>query len=137
MFRRALGTDPTLLHVQVRARRQANVKAWAVAAAGGRLHVLVINKNSRAARVALRVPLGGPATVQRLLSPAVSARSGVTLAGQSLNARGRWTGHRVVSQLMPTADGYELTVPRYSAALVSMGGTLASARHGRARPQVT
>ncbi|MGZ4222982.1 MAG: glycosyl hydrolase family 79 C-terminal domain-containing protein [Solirubrobacteraceae bacterium] len=136
MFRRALGTDPSLVHVQLRAKRLLHVKVWAVAVAGGGLHVLVIDKGSRAARVALRFPPDGPATVQRLLSPSVAARSGVTLAGQSLNARGRWIGHRVVSQLVPNANGYELTVPRYSAALVSVGGTLASARHERARPQI-
>jgi hypothetical protein len=136
IFRRALGTDPSLVHVQVRAERQMHVKVWAVRAAGGGLHVLVIDKGSRAAHVALRIAPDGPATVQRLLSPSVAATSGVTLAGQWLNAQGRWTGHRVVSQLMPSADGYELTVPRYSAALVGVGGTLASARHERARPQV-
>jgi len=136
MFRRALGTDPRLLRIQVRAGPRLHVKVWAVAVAGGGLHVLVIDKGSRAARVALRIPPDGRATVQRLLSPSVAASSGVTLAGQSLNGRGRWIGHRVVSQLMPTADGYELTVPGYSAALVSVGGTLASARHERARPQI-
>src|SRR5262249_28500564 len=134
MFRRALGTDPSLLHVQVRARPQSHVKAWAVAVAGGGLRFLLIDKGNRAAKVALRVAPDGPAAVQRLLAPSVSASRGVTLAGQSLNAQGRWIGHRVVSRLMPTADGYELTVPRYSAALVSVGGTLASASHERARP---
>lgn len=136
LFRRALGTDPRLLRVQVRARRQIHVKVWAVAVAGGGLHLLVINKGNRAARVALRVPPAGPASVQRLLSPSVAADSGVTLAGQSLSARGRWIGRRIVSALMPTPDGYELTVPRYSAALVTVGGTLASARHERARPPI-
>jgi hypothetical protein len=136
MFRRALGTDPSLMHIQMRATQALHVKVWAVRVAGGGLHVLVIDKGSRPARVALRIPPDGPAAVQRLLSPSVDARSGVTLAGQSLNARGRWVGHRVISRLMPTADGYELTVPRYSAALVSVGGTLASARHERARPPV-
>jgi len=136
MFRRALGSDPRLLHVRMRARRQLHVKVWAVAVAGGGLHVLVIDKGSRAARVALRIAPHGPAAVQRLLSPSVAATTGVTLAGQSLDADGRWIGHRVVSQLMPSSGGYELTVPRYSAALVSVGGTLASARHERARPQV-
>lgn len=136
MFRRALGTDSSLVGVQVRARRQMHVKVWAVKVTGGGLHVLVIDKGGRAARVALRIAPDGPAAVQRLLSPSVAATAGVTLAGQSLDADGRWVGHRVVSQLLPSADGYELTVPRYSAALVSVGGTLASARHERARPQV-
>jgi hypothetical protein len=136
MFRRALGTDPRLVGVQMRARRQMHVKVWAVRVAGGGLRVLVIDKGNRAARVALRIAPAGPASVQRLLSPSVAASSGVTLAGQSLDSRGRWIGHRVVSQLIPTADGYQLTVPRYSAALVSVGGTLASARHERARSQI-
>jgi hypothetical protein len=136
MFRRALGTDPSLVRLQVRAGRQSHVKVWAVRVAGGGLHVLVIDKGSRAARVALRIAPNGPVTVQRLLSPSVAASSGVTLAGQSLNSAGRWVGRRVVSKVMPTPDGYELTVPRYSEALVSMGGTLASARHERARPQI-
>ena len=136
MFRRALGTDPSLVGVQVRARRQMHVKVWAVKDAGGGLHLLVIDKGGRAARVALRIAPAGPAAVQRLLSPSVAATSGVTLAGQSLDADGRWIGHRVVSRLLPSADGYVLTMPRYSAALVSVGGTLASARHERVRPQV-
>lgn len=137
MFSRALGTRPRLVAVQVRARRQMHVKVWAVAVAGGGLHLLVINKGNRAARVALRIPPRGPAAVQRLIAPSVAATSGVTLAGQSLSADGRWIGRRAVSALMPTADGYELTVPRYSAALVSVAGTLASLSHERARPQIT
>jgi hypothetical protein len=137
MFRRALGIDPSLLNVQVGAAGRPHVKAWGVAVAGGGLHVLVLDKGSRAARVSLHIPPDGSATVQRLLAPSVSAHSGVTLAGQSLNARGRWIGRRVVSPLRPTARGYEVTVPGYSAALVSVGGTLASAPHERPRPQVT
>lgn len=137
LFRRALGAEPRLLIVDVRAGRQLHVKVWAVAGMGGRLHVLIINKGSRSARVELRIPPNGPAAVQRLLSPSVASHSGVTLAGQSLDARGRWVGRRVVSELARTADGYELRVPGYSAALVSVDGTLASARHGRSRPQIT
>ena len=136
LFSRTLGTDPRVLPVQVRTRPQAHVKVWAIAVAGGGVRVLVIDKGSRAARIALRIAPHGPATVQRLLSPAVGAHSGVTLAGQSLNSQGRWVGHRVVSSLMPSRDGYELRVPGYSAALVSTGGTLASASHERPRPQV-
>lgn len=128
MFARTLGTDPRLLPVDVRNRRRLHVKVWAVAVAGGGLHLLVLDKGSRAARVVLRIPPNGPAAVQRLLSPSVASHSGVKLAGQSLDARGGWIGHRVISRLVPSADGYELAVPGYSAALVSVGGTLASAR---------
>jgi hypothetical protein len=137
MFGRTLGNDPRLLNVRVRPAGHPHMKVWAVAPAGGGLHVLVLDKGSRPARVSLHIPSGGSATVQRLLSPSVSAHSGITLAGQSLNARGRWIGRRVGSSLTPTAHGYELSVPAYSAALVSAGGTLASAQHERARPRVT
>jgi hypothetical protein len=128
MFARTLGTGARLLPVEVRNRRRLHVKVWAVAVAGGGLHLLVIDKGERAARVTLRVPPNGPASVQRLLSPSVASHAGVRLAGQSLDARGRWIGRRVVSRLVPSADGYKLTVPGYSAALVSVSGTLASAR---------
>jgi hypothetical protein len=127
MFARTLGSDPRLLPVDVRNRRRLHVKVWAVAVAGGGLHLLVIDKGRRAARVTLRIPPNGTASVQRLLSPSVASHSGVKLAGQSLNSRGRWVGHRVVSRLVPSANGYKLTVPGYSAALVSVSGTLASA----------
>ncbi|MGZ4305605.1 MAG: glycosyl hydrolase family 79 C-terminal domain-containing protein [Solirubrobacteraceae bacterium] len=127
MFARTLGTDPRLVPVVVRNRRRLHVKVWAVALVGGGLHLLVIDKGRRAARVTLRIPPSGPAAVQRLLSPSVASPSGVKLAGQSLDSRGRWIGHRVVSRLVPSGDGYKLTVPGYSAALVSVSGTLASA----------
>jgi hypothetical protein len=127
MFARTLGPDPRLLPVAVHNRRRLHVKVWAVRIAGGGLHLLVIDKGKRAARVTLRIPPNGPAAVQRLLSPSVASHSGVKLAGQSLNPKGRWIGHRVVSRLVPSADGYKLTVPGYSAALVSVSGTLGSA----------
>ena len=57
--------------------------------------MLLIDKGSRGARVALHLPATAPsATVQRLLAPSVSATSGVTLAGQRLASDGTWVGPR-------------------------------------------
>jgi hypothetical protein len=118
-FARTLGPGARLTRLTVRG---APLSAWGVRLRGHRLHVLVIDKSARAARVVLA--LGGArggATVQRLLAPAVSSESGVTFAGQSLDASGRWVGRRVVAPVARGAGGrYRLAVPGYSAALVSV-----------------
>jgi hypothetical protein len=134
LFRRTLGQDARLEPVAVSARRSTHVKVWAVQVAGGRLHVLVINKGDRAATVALRVAQSGPATVERMLAPSVGSTSGVTLGGQWLGADGRWHGRQTHIVLEPVDGRYEFTIPRFSAALVGVGGTLAYANE-RARPQ--
>jgi hypothetical protein len=120
VFRRTLGADAQLAPVRLSATRP-HVKVWAVRVAGGRLHVLIVDKGSRPATVDLRVPAVGPAIVQRLLAPSASATSGVTLDGQWLGRDGRWKGRRDTRSIAPTGSGYTLTVGRYSAALVSMG----------------
>ncbi len=121
MFRRALGAGADLVPVRLSGTRSPHLKVWAVRVAGGRLHVLVIDKGSRPATVELRVPPAGPASVQRLRAPSASATSRVTLDGQWLGRDGRWRGRRATRTIAPTASGYTLTVGRYSAALVSIG----------------
>jgi hypothetical protein len=84
------------------------------------LHVLLINKGSRATRVDLRLAGSGPAAVQRLLAPSAVARSRVTLGGQRLGPGDTWRG-RTATELVPAvANGYELNVPGFSAALMSV-----------------
>jgi hypothetical protein len=118
-FARTLGPGARLTRLNVRG---AQLSAWGVRLSGHRLHVLVIDKSARAARVVLA--LGGArggATVQRLLAPAVGSESGATFAGQSLDSSGRWVGRRVVARLARGRGGsYRLVVPAYSAALVSV-----------------
>jgi hypothetical protein len=120
MFRRALGTGARLVPVRLSAGRSAPVKVWAVRVAGGRIHVLVIDKGSRPVTVDLRVPGAGPASVQRLLAPSAAATSGVTLDGQWLGRDGRWKGRRSTRTIEPAGDGYPLKVGRYSAALATI-----------------
>ena len=119
LFARTLGQDARLLHVRVQARPAFRLAAWAVRARG-RTHVLLIDKSARGARVAVRVPGGGPATLQRLLAPTVGSTSGVTLAGQRLTTTGAWAGRRVIERIRRGPHGYRFTIPPGSAALLSL-----------------
>jgi hypothetical protein len=133
LFARTLGPAPQLVRVQLHMQRGLHLKAWAVRLAGRVLHVLVVNKGNRAARVYLRIPGSGPASVQRLLAPSATARSGVTLAGQQLDGAGRWIGARSVETIPRAANGYAVTLPAVSAALVGVRVTrpeIASVRGG-------
>ena len=120
MFARTLGPGARLVRLHLAAPRSLNLSAWAVRLRGGRLHVLVIDKSGRSVRVDLRLPASGPATVQRLLAPAARSRSQVTLDGQELGPDGRWTGTPRTGTIARSRRGYELTVPRLSAALVAV-----------------
>ena len=97
LFARTLGPNDRVVPIDVRASRFPHVKVWAVRVGRGTLHVLVINKGARGASVDLSAPAVGVASVQRLIAPAPSAQFGVTLAGQSLDADGQWSGRRVRS----------------------------------------
>ncbi len=120
LFARTLGPRARLVHVGLHAERRLHLKVWAVRLPGNTLHVLVIDKGTRAAAVDLRLPATGAATVERLLAPSPGARSGVTLAGQRLGRDGAWRGRRRVETIAPGPHGYELTMPAASAALVSV-----------------
>ena len=119
LFTRMLGPDARLVAVGLHAHPGVHLKAWAVREAGGILHVLLINKGSATATVALRLPAVGPASVQRLLAPSVTARSGVTLDGQTLGRHATWRGRPSKEAVSPSVNGYVLSVPATSAALVT------------------
>jgi hypothetical protein len=135
LFARTLGPRARLLPAHVIGGRHAHVKVWAVRVAGRTLRVLVINKGAGAASVVLRLRGGGSATVERLLAPSVSASTGVTLAGQTLNGNAEWRDPRAVETLSRSARGYRVTMPGASAALVSvpLTGRGSAAALGRAR----
>jgi hypothetical protein len=119
-FTRTLGPGARLAPVNLHVRG-AEMSAWAVRLAGNRLHLLVLDKSDRAARVLFVLHDGrGPASVQRLLAPSVSSEQDVTFAGQSLNFSGHWVGRRIVGRIAQRRGTYALTVPAYTAALVSV-----------------
>jgi Glycosyl hydrolase family 79 C-terminal beta domain len=120
LFSRTLGAGTHLLPLRTIARPPLRLKAWAVRTQGNTLHVLLIDKDTRGARVSLQIPGAGPARVQRLLAPSARATSGVTLGGQHLDAQGRWAGKASVETIHPGRHGYQVNVPGISAALVTV-----------------
>ena len=120
MFTRTLGPQARLVRLHLSAAGSLNLSAWAVRVRGNILHVLLIDKGSRAVRVVLRLPTAAPARVQRLLAPSAYARSGVTLDGLHLNYNGQWVGTPRTETITAGPRGYSLTLSRRSAALMSV-----------------
>ena len=119
LFSRSLGAGGRLVPLQIHAQPSLHLKAWAVRV-DGLLHVLLIDKGDRGVRVDLRLPGSGPAFVQRLLASSARARSGVTLAGQQLDAAGKWQGLLQLPRIPRYAGAYQLALSRLSAALVNV-----------------
>lgn len=119
VFSRTLGANPELLPLRLHAPQFLRLKAWAVRVTGNVLHVLLIDKSAHPARVSLQIPGAGPATAQRLLAPSARAPSGMTLAGQHLDARGRWTGRLTSERVHQGTGGCMVTVRGISATLVT------------------
>jgi hypothetical protein len=120
LFARTLGPDPALVPLQLNAPSAEHLKVWAVAVRGGLLHVLLIDKGNRPVRVQLHLPASGPASVQRLDAPSAAARFGEQLDGRYLGPDGTWRGNPQNVTVNPGGGGYELTVPRTSAALMTV-----------------
>ncbi|HET8980101.1 MAG TPA: glycosyl hydrolase family 79 C-terminal domain-containing protein [Solirubrobacteraceae bacterium] len=123
VFSKMLGPGAQLVPVHVTKSPAAHLKAWAVRVSGNVMHVLLINKGSRRQRVLLRLHATGPATVQRLRAPSVSARSGVTLGGQHLTPAATWQGTATTEAVTAGPSGPQVSVPGYSAALVTVSVT--------------
>jgi hypothetical protein len=117
LFARTVGHDSELVPLRVVAGHGLRLTAWAVRLRSGALHVLVINKGSRAATVTLRLAHLGQGSVYRLRAPSVSSRWGVTLGGRHLSVAGRWVGPSSSEAITPSAQGYAVAVPPFSAAL--------------------
>jgi hypothetical protein len=124
MFARAAPPGSRLLHIT--GQRLDGVNVWATRARDGRVRVTLINKTPLASHtISLSPPRGvsGPATVQRLEAPSVSAKRGVTLGGAGF-------GSQTTSGRLPSARtdpvradhrAYVLTLPAASAALITFG----------------
>jgi hypothetical protein len=134
MFVRTLGTDPKPVRLRLSVPASEGLKAWAVRVQGDGLHVLLINKRERSANVSLRLPSRGAASVQRLLAPSVTARSGETLDGQYLGRGGTWEGRPDTETIPRRARGFELAIPPTSAALISVRLPARRARAGKSGP---
>jgi hypothetical protein len=118
VYARSLGTDPRLLPTSIRMAKGNRVKVWTVLD-GRLLRVLLINKADHRTQIALHIPALGSASVQRLLAPSVGSSKQITLNGQSLNPQGAWSGAAAHEPLMSAGGSYTLSLPPYSAAIVS------------------
>jgi hypothetical protein len=119
LFARTLGPGARLAPVHLTAPQVPHLKAWVVRLPAA-YHVLLINKGRRAASVLIGIHGSGPAVVQRLSAPSVTATTGVELAGQQLGLDGRWQGDRDSDVVKQGKRGYRVTVSGVSAALVSI-----------------
>lgn len=119
LFQRMLGGRSSLVSSTLRSPARTLLRAWVVRGEGTE-RVLLINKGGHGANVRLALPGSGPGRIERLLAPGPLARSDVTLGGLSLTPSGTWRGHVRLETAAPSAGGYEIPVPRYSAALITL-----------------
>lgn len=102
-----------------------HLRTWATRAPNGQIRVVVINEARRATRyISLRIP-GTRATpgLTWLRAPSITARGGVTLAGQSFGAAtrtGRLTGNQQRIDVAPTNDTYVVKLLPASAAMLTL-----------------
>jgi Glycosyl hydrolase family 79 C-terminal beta domain len=98
------------------------VKVWATRGTDGRTRVVLINESLDRRTIALSSAGARSATLERLRAPRLTSTAGVTLGGQSFDARtttGRLAGPSGVANLTARRGRYEFTLPAESAALVT------------------
>jgi len=103
--------------------RAPGLSTWATRAPNGTERIVMINEDPAHDRtVAVRLPAGAHATVERLLAPSVSAGSGITLGGRSFGSETATgaLGPMHVAPLRATGGRVRLSVPHGSAALVTV-----------------
>ena len=118
VFADMTGPGATILNSTLETSGALHLKAWVVRV-GSSLRVLLINKGPQDARVALHLGPAGTAHLQRLQAPRVGASTGVTFGGQTIGTDGRWHGNPVQTTVSGEGGTYSVTVPGFSAALVS------------------
>jgi Glycosyl hydrolase family 79 C-terminal beta domain len=120
MFAQAFPPGAHLLPVSV---ASGPVKVWATTAPDGKTRVVLINKDTTTP-VTVQVNLAnasGPATLERLTAPSVTATSGVTLGGQGFGnstQTGTLAGPQTAT-VQPLLGSYAVTLPAGSAALLT------------------
>ena len=119
VFARMLGAGAELIPLRLAAPAALHLKAWGVRLSSSKMHVLLLDKGPRSVRVRLELPFTGGANVQRLTAPNVTSTGEVTLGNQHLTRAGTWAGTPRTETVASTAKGYVISVPRYSAALIT------------------
>jgi hypothetical protein len=128
MFAQAAPPGSRLLRISLSPARWPSLRAWATRGRDRTIRVVVINDGSRTRTIAVDLPktegpAAGSATLERLEAPSASARSGVTLGGQSfgrVTTTGLLAGPRQAFVVARARDGYAFRVPAGSAALLTI-----------------
>jgi hypothetical protein len=116
----AQSSDGTMVDV-VHDATDSNFTAYAVRRANGETVVVAINKDAnRAVALDIVAPAArSSAHAVRLMGPALTAKSGITLAGSTVNADGTWQGE--TPERLPVSHGnVAIDVPAGSAALITL-----------------
>jgi hypothetical protein len=100
----------------------SEVRVWPTRAPDGTVRVVLINEDTaRSQTAAVRIPaVRATATLTRLLGKGVSARTGVTLGGQSYGSTGVLAGRPALTTVAKTSRGYVVKLPRASAAMLTI-----------------
>ncbi len=122
LYARTMGPNAHLVPAAVHTTASPHFKVWAVASGRSTLRVLLLNKGASPVTTRLALPASRLASVQRLIAATPNSEAGVTLGGQHLDARARWAGQPTHEAIAPIRGAYDVRVPGYSAALVSVDG---------------
>ena len=120
LFARTLGPRARLVALRSHIPRALDLGAWAVRVGRDALHVVLIDKGRRSARVALHLPATGTLHVERLLAASVRSTTGITLGGREIGTDGRWQGLPANQLVVPRHGTYVVNVRSMSAALLSV-----------------
>ena len=130
MFAQAAPPGSQLLHVYSPA--EAGVRIWATRAVNATVRIVLINDTAGRRVVAVQAPATPPAataSLEQLLAPSLRARTGVTLGGQSFGSQtntGLLSGRSTVRSALRIDGDYVVTLPAYSAALLTLTSKRAS-----------
>lgn len=126
LFARAIADRARLLvGTTLTARTRGNVHVWATKDRAGHARIVVVNKGTvQGGDAVITVRRGaGPAKLERLTAPSLTARSGVALGGLSVpdgTTDGRLTGTPVSETVTPAGHTYRFRMPAASAALLTV-----------------
>jgi hypothetical protein len=123
MFAQAAPAGSKLLRVSA-PHGASGITVWATRSPDGHIHAVITNRRSTSQTVAVRLPAGGAsADLERLQAPRLGSTSGVTLGGQSFGrttTTGLLSGPSTTIKVSPGGDGYVVTVPADSAAMLTI-----------------
>lgn len=99
----------------------SGLQTWATRGPGRAIRVVMTNASAvRRFTLAIRPPGGvTSAKLERLTAPGLTAKSGVTLAGQRFDAAAVLSGRRRITLLQPVQGRYIIVLPPASAALLT------------------